>query len=531
METEATNEGQEQTEPTAGGMEALLEEHFDYAPPRPGDICTGTIIKIDDQGALVDIGYKREGFVPQEDLERMHRAKMEEVHEGDKVPVLVLRSRGSQEYVPLSIYKARLAEDWLRAEEMMEKREIYETTVAGYNRGGLIVHFGRIRGFVPISHIVGLPRRLSEAERRERLRQMVGQPIGLRVIEVDRRRRRLIFSQRQAYRTWQRMRKRRLLEELQEGERRRGVVSSIVDFGVFVNLGGADGLVHVSELSWGRVDDPRQVVKEGDEVEVVVLDVDREQERIALSMKRTQEDPWETVDQRYHEGQLVEGVVTQVANIGAFVELEPGVEGLLHASELVGAPAIVPQEVLQPGDQVLVKVIRVEKNRRRIGLSARRVRREEWEEWAAQKAAQEAQKELEPVPEEAGEVEVTVEAAAEAGEGEPSPVVEEAGEVEAAVEAVPEAEGEEPSAVVEEASEVGAAVEVALPEAEEPSSVVEEFGEEEPSPAVEEASEVEAGVLTAPEPEQGEPTSVVAAEVAGEADEGPDEAPVSVDEV
>ncbi|HIP87907.1 MAG TPA: S1 RNA-binding domain-containing protein [Anaerolineales bacterium] len=425
MEMESTNEGQEQTEPVAEitDMEALLEEHFDYAPPRPGDICTGTIIKIDDQGALVDIGYKREGFVPQDDLERMRRARMEPVEVGDQVPVLVLRPREGHEYVPLSIYKARMAEDWLRAEEMLESRQIYETEVVGYNRGGLIVHFGRIRGFVPISHIVGLPRRLSEEQRKERLRQMVGRTVGLRVIEVDRRRRRLIFSQRQAYRAWQRMRKRRLLEELQVGERRRGVVSSIVDFGVFVDLGGADGLVHVSELSWGRVDDPREVVNVGDEVEVVVLDVDRQHERIALSIKKTQEDPWESVDQRYYEGQLVEGTVTQVSSLGAFVELEPGIEGLLHASELVGAPAVVPEEVLQPRDRVLVKVIRVEKHRRRIGLSARRVRREEWEAWAAEQAARREQKEGEPVEAEAAERETAPAPAPEmTAEGESTPV-------------------------------------------------------------------------------------------------------------
>ncbi len=446
MEKEPTHEGQEQTEPVTD-METLLEEHFDYAPPRPGDICTGTVLKIDEQGALIDIGYKREGFVSREDLDRMRRAQMEPVREGDQVPVLVLRTKEGNEYVPLSIYKARLAEDWLRAEEMLEKREIYETEGVGYKRGGLIVHRGRIRGFVPISHIVGLPRRLSEAERKERLREMVGQTIGLRVIEVDRRRRRLIFSQRQAYRTWQRMRKQRLLEELQVGERRRGVISSIVDFGVFVDLGGADGLVHISELSWGRVDDPREVVQVGDEVEVVVLDVDRQQGRIALSIKKTQEDPWETVDQRYHEGQLVEGTVTQVSSLGAFVELEPGVEGLLHASELVGAPAVVPEEVLQPGDRVLVKVIRVEKHRRRIGLSARRVRREEWEAWAAEQAAR--------LEEEAAEVEPGEAAAEPAAPTAAPPEATEEPTVgdETPAEPEPAPEDESPSGTPEEAAD------------------------------------------------------------------------------
>ena len=219
---------------------------------------------------------------------------------------------------------------------------------------------------------------------------MVGQTVGLRVIEVDRQRRRLIFSQRQAYRAWQRRRKRQLLEELKVGQVRHGVVSSITDFGAFVDIGGVDGLVHVSELSWHHVDNPREVVQIGDEVDVQVLEVDRGKERIGLSIKKTIQDPWEQVETKYHPNQLIEGKVTRVTDIGAFIELEPGVEGLLHVSELVGAPNVTPQEVLHPGQVELFKILRIEGSRRRIGLSAKRVRRDEWERWAAEKAAQEA---------------------------------------------------------------------------------------------------------------------------------------------
>ena len=388
MMAELTQEGPTQDEPVAD-LETLLDEHAYCHAPRSGDICVGKVLQVGSEGALVNVGFKREGLVSEDDLRQMQRAGMEQLQVGDEVPVLILRSAETDEYLSVSVYKARLAEDWLRAEEMLRSGELYSTEITGYNRGGLTVQFGRIRGFIPLSHVVGLPRRLREVDRKERLEEMVGQEVGLRVIEVDRRRRRLILSQRQAHRAWQKVRRRQLLEELVEGERRTGTVTSITDFGLFVDLGGADGLVHLSELSWGRVDDPRQVAKVGDEVTVVVLGVDRDRGRIALSLKQTQEDPWSSVDQRYQVGQLLEGRVTQVSSIGAFVELEPGVEGLLHVSELVGAPAVVPQDVLQADDTVLTKIIRIEPGRRRVGLSARRVGQDEWERWAVEKAAAE----------------------------------------------------------------------------------------------------------------------------------------------
>jgi small subunit ribosomal protein S1 len=508
IEVEPSPEDQAQSEP-ATDMESLLEEHADYSLPRPGDIRVGRVIQIGPDGVLVSIGFKREGLVSREDLQQMRRAKMDEIQVDDEVPVLVLRSQDAEGYLAVSIFKARLAEDWISAEKLMESGEIVETEITGYNRGGLTVQFGRIRGFIPLSHVVGMPRRLGDAERRERLKERIGQKVGLRVIEVDRRRRRLILSQRQANRAWQRVRRKRLLEELQEGERRAGTVTSITDFGVFVDLGGADGLVHLSELSWGRVDNAGDVVDIGDQIEVVVLGVDRERERIALSLKQTQEDPWETVDRRYEDGDLIEGRVTQVSSIGAFVELEPGVEGLLHVSELVGAPAVVPEEVLQGGDAVLVKIIRIEKGRRRIGLSARRVRRDEWEQWVAEKAA-EAEQEAEEEPaevEEAVEVEAgepaEVEEAVEAEAGEPAEA-EDAVEVEAGepaeVEGTVEAEAGEPAEVEEaveaEAGEPAEVEETVEAEAGEPAEVEETVEAEAGEPAeAEEAVEVEAEEL------------------------------------
>ncbi len=368
-------------------MESLLQEKEGYVA-RPGELRKGRVIQITEAGALVDVGLKREGFVPASDL-RQVRKEMGEIQEGDEVLVKLLEGE-SEGYIKASIYQARLEEDWIRAEEMMKSGALYEGRVSSYNRGGLNVQFGRIRGFVPVSQVVGIPRGLKEAERRQRLASMVGQTVGLRVVDVNRAERRLVFSQRRAYRAWQRILRKRLLESLEVGQRLRGRVSSIADFGVFVDLGsGVEGLVHLSELSWQRVENPRQVVQVGDEVEVVVLDVNKSRERVGLSIKQTQEDPWTHVEKKYRENQLVEGRVTRITDIGAFVELEPGVEGLLHTSELVGAPNVTPEQVLKVGETVLLKVLEVSASRRRVRLSARRVRREEWEQWATERAARE----------------------------------------------------------------------------------------------------------------------------------------------
>lgn len=432
MSSEFTESSSAQPE-TAVDMESLLQQQEGYVA-RPGEIRKGRVIQVTEEGALVDVGLKREGFVPASDL-RQVRKEMGEIHEGDEVFVKLLESERAG-YIKASIYQARLEEDWIRAEEMWKSGALYEGRISSYNRGGLTVPFGRIRGFIPVSQVVGIPRGLKEAERRQRLAAMVGQTVGLRVVDVNREEKRLILSQRRAHRAWQRILRKRLLDSLEVGQRRRGKVSSITDFGVFVDLGhGVEGMVHVSELSWHRLDDPRQVVQVGDEVEVVVLEVNRSKERIGLSIKQTQEDPWARVGEKYHENQLVEGQVTRVADIGAFVELEPGVEGLLHASELIGAPDVTPQQVLRPGETILLKVMEVNPSRRRIRLSTKRVRRDEWERWAAEKAAHE--RAVEPAPE--------AEAAPEmAPEGEP--IAEPAYEAEATAEApdepaaVPEAE-------------------------------------------------------------------------------------------
>lgn len=372
------------TEEPEANFGAYLEQEYGYAAPKYGDIRMGIVVGENDHGLIVDIGFKRDGIVPNEDLERLDEEVRAEIKVGAEIPVFVVRPEDKDGHPVLSIYQARMHKDWVRAEQMMQADELYEGEVAGYNKGGLIVKFGKLRGFVPISQIVDMPRRMREDQRRKRLEAMVGQRIGLKIIEVDRPRRRLIFSQRKAQREWQELQRKRVMEGLVPGEVRRGKVTSITDFGVFIDLGGADGLIHVSELSWGRVEDPRQLLKVGDEIDVYVLEVDESQKRIALSLKKLQPDPWTLVSEHYKEGQLVEGRVTRVLDFGAFIELDVGVEGLLHANEMIGTPELSPRDLVHPGDRLPVKIIRIDERRRRLALSARQVRKGEWERWVAE---------------------------------------------------------------------------------------------------------------------------------------------------
>ena len=455
----------EETDSDILGLDEYLENGYDYEVPKRGDIREGVIIDANDYGLIVDIGFKREGLVPTEDLDRLDDKTREKAQVGETVAVFVLRAENRDGHPILSINQARLYEDWLEAERMMESGELYEGTVSGSNRGGLIVKFGKIRGFIPASQIVGIPRRLSQDKRQERLESKIGEEMGLKVIEVNRKRRRLIFSQRRAYRAWQESQREHVIEELEEGETRHGKVTSITDFGAFVDLGGADGLIHISELSWSRVDTPREVVEVGDEVDVYVLNVDKKRKRIGLSLKALQPDPWTLVDDHYQVEELVEGKVTRVVDFGAFIELDLGIEGLLHVSEMIGTPELKPSEIVQAGEKILVKIIRIDSNRRRIALSAKRVRRNEWERWIAaqQVADKEEEKEIAETGPDAEAIEA-IETAEETADQEP---VAEAAEAEEADETRPDAEtieaietaeetaDQEPVAEPEEADETG----------------------------------------------------------------------------
>jgi small subunit ribosomal protein S1 len=383
--TAATRPEAEAPLDATASWEDQLEESLSAGTLKRGELREGTILYLRSDGFVVDIGAKRDGFVPIEDVQDIVGR---EFGVGDEVPVVVSRFRDSDGNVELSIAQALLQEDWLIAEKLLESQDVYESRVTGSNRGGITVEFGRLRGFVPMSQLIGFNRIRQPAERQRRLEAMEDEEILLKVIEVNRRRRRLILSQRAAAKEWRATRRQDLLEELEADQVRRGRISQITDFGLFVNLGGMDGLVHISELSWGRIENPGEVYHVGQRVKVRVLNVDRDRQRIALSIKALTPDPWESAVERYGIGRLVQGRVTQVVDFGVFIELEPGIEGLLHNSELRD---IAQREELSSGDAVLVKVIRVEPDRRRIGLSVRQVRPDEWEEWALAQIQEEAE--------------------------------------------------------------------------------------------------------------------------------------------
>jgi small subunit ribosomal protein S1 len=365
---------------------ALLEASFAEEAPERGDIVTGTIVAIDEQGLIVGIeGMKRDGIVQRKDLERMS-VDIDTYEVGADLDVMIVRMEDEDGNLVLSVSQAQQTEDWKKAEDLLANDEVWDGAVSDANRGGLIVQFGNLRGFVPASHVLDLPRGLNEDERKMRMQRLVGQPISLKVIEVNRKRRRLVFSQRDAQRDSRDARKEVLLDQLHEGEVRSGVVSGLRDFGAFVDLGGADGLIHISELAWHRVNHPKEVLKVGDEVQVYILRLDAEGKRIGLSLKRLQENPWAVVDELYHIGQLVEGVVSRVAQFGAFVSLDPGIEALLHTSQIAEPPPEDPSLVVHEGQHLLMRVISIESDKQRLGLSLKEVSDEEKQRWLQAKA-------------------------------------------------------------------------------------------------------------------------------------------------
>jgi small subunit ribosomal protein S1 len=340
-------------------VEASLRDFKD------GDIVEGTIVKIDRDEVLLDIGYKSEGVIPAKELSIRHDIDPNEVvHVGDRIEALVLQKEDKEGRLILSKKRAQYERAWGRIEEVMQSGGTIKGPVIEVVKGGLIVDIG-LRGFLPAS--------LVDLRRVRDLHPYVGQEIEAKIIELDRNRNNVVLSRRAFLEESQSEGRKKFLESLHKGERRKGTVSSIVNFGAFVDLGGVDGLVHVSELSWKHVDHPSEVVQVGQEVEVEILDVDLERERVSLSLKATQEDPWKEFERKYQAGEIIEGQVTKLVPFGAFVRVAPGIEGLVHISELSEQHVDSPESVLSVGDQVRVKVIEVDVARRRISLSMRQV--------------------------------------------------------------------------------------------------------------------------------------------------------------
>ncbi len=355
-------------------MEALLAASANPINIKRGDVVEGVIVRIDQDEILVDIGLKSEGVLSTKELPSNGYGSFSELHLNDKVLVYVIQPETSEGHAVLSLKRANTERQWRIAEEQYKNNELLKAKVIDYNKGGLIVDVGGIRGFVPISQILNLKREevASGGESQEtaaKLQSMKDKELQLKIIEINRARNRLILSERLAVQEWRQRRREELLDELKPGEVRTGVVSNLANFGAFVDLGGADGLVHISQLAWSRVNHPSEVLHVGQEVEVQVLSVDKEKKKIALSIKRAEVDPWTTVAQRYTPGQVVTGVVTKIAPFGAFARIEDGIEGLIHLSELT--PGIDPKTVLHEGAQLQLRILRIDAERRRLGLSLR----------------------------------------------------------------------------------------------------------------------------------------------------------------
>lgn len=349
----------------------LAEIELTLEEPKIGDIREGIIVEKRSNELLIDIGFKSEGLVNGREIDRI-KDTMETIEIGDSIPVFVLRE-DKDGSIQLSISRAQAEKDWQLAEELIANQEIFEGEVTTHNRGGVIVKFGQVRGFVPASQLVskGTPPPPGEdIPEDERWAHMVGENLMLKVIDIDRKRNRLILSERLAMREYRRKQKEDLLSSLKEGDVFDGVITSIADFGAFVNLGGADGLIHLSELSWNRVYHPSEVVSVGEEIKVQILNIDMERKRIGLSMRRLQAQPWDVVHENYEVGQIVKGKITKLVNFGAFARLETdGLEGLIHISELSDNRVGHPKEIVTEGDEYDLRIIRIDTDKRRMGLS------------------------------------------------------------------------------------------------------------------------------------------------------------------
>ncbi|MDV6262411.1 30S ribosomal protein S1 [Rhodococcoides yunnanense] len=338
-----------------------------------GDIVEGTIVKVDRDEVLLDIGYKTEGVIPSRELSIKHDVDPNEVVSvGDEIEALVLTKEDKEGRLILSKKRAQYERAWGTIEELKEKDEAVKGTVIEVVKGGLILDIG-LRGFLPAS--------LVEMRRVRDLQPYVGKEIEAKIIELDKNRNNVVLSRRAWLEQTQSEVRSEFLHQLQKGQVRKGVVSSIVNFGAFVDLGGVDGLVHVSELSWKHIDHPSEVVEVGTEVTVEVLDVDLDRERVSLSLKATQEDPWRQFARTHAIGQIVPGKVTKLVPFGAFVRVEEGIEGLVHISELAERHVEVPDQVVGVGDDALVKVIDIDLERRRISLSLKQANEDYAEEF------------------------------------------------------------------------------------------------------------------------------------------------------
>ena len=452
---------------SAQNMGELLDSVAPIKSLRRGDVVEGIVMRADPDGIFVNIGHKAEGVVPPAEMRTLEPGALEQLKVGDEIVTFVVRGETAERAAILSIDRAVGEQGWRFLEKAMEMEQTLEGEIAEFNRGGAIVEVEGVQGFVPMSQLVSISRghfrenqelrQAAEAEqqggdgestdspKRDPLADDIGKTLQLKVLEVNRARNRAIFSERLAMQEWRDEQKARLIEDLSEGEVRRGEVTGISSFGAFVDLGGADGLIHISELSWNPVNSPEEVVKVGEKIDVFVLRVDAESKKIALSLRRLQPEPWDTINERYQAGDIVDATVTKLTNFGAFARVKGdggSVEGLIHISELTPKMISHPKEVLREGDEIKVKILRIEAERRRLGLSLKQAEEEYFGD-AEEEVVAEVEEEVVAEVEEEAEAEVVVEAEEEAeDEVEAEEVAEEEEEAEEVAEEEEEAEAE-----------------------------------------------------------------------------------------
>ena len=369
-------------------MDTLPLDAFDFPQLRAGDTVEGSIVSVSPNQILVDIHYKSDTIVDPREMERLDKDFLAALAAGDPISAVVVQPEDRDGNVVISLSRAQQDQDWEQAEELLDSQDVFEGVITGYNRGGVIVRVGRVRGFVPASQLSPQwqGQQDTEADPEQRWVRLVGQKLQLKVVELDRLRNRLILSERLAMRDLRKGQKDRLLSSLQRGDVLKGIVTSIADFGAFVDLGGADGLIHLSELAWHRVGHPSEVLKVGQQVEVYVMNVDPEKKRIGLSLRRMTPEPWSVVADQYVVGQIVTAQITRLMAFGAFAKIDNTIEGLIHISEMADYRIGHPKEIVQEGDEVQVRIIKVDPQNRRVGLSLRQASEESYVEvdWRAQ---------------------------------------------------------------------------------------------------------------------------------------------------
>ncbi len=382
-------------------MDTLPLDAFDFPKLRAGDTVEGNIVSVSPTQILVDIHYKSDAVVDPREMERLDKDFLTALVAGDPISAVVVQPEDRDGNVVISLSRAQQDQDWEQAEELLDSQDVFEGVITGYNRGGVIVRVGRVRGFVPASQLSPQwqGQQDTEADPEQRWARLVGQKLQLKVVELDRLRNRLILSERIAMRDVRKGQKDRLLSSLQRGDVLKGTVTSIADFGAFVDLGGADGLIHLSELAWHRVGHPSEVLKVGQQVEVYVMNVDPEKKRIGLSLRRMTPEPWSVVADQYVIGQIVTAQITRLMAFGAFAKIDNTIEGLIHISEMADYRIGHPKEIVQEGDEVQVRIIKVDPQNRRVGLSLRQASEESYVEVDWREQGELAPTDVEPVNE------------------------------------------------------------------------------------------------------------------------------------